>query len=274
MIVSEYSWKTNDGMTMFGREWKPESEIKGAISLVHGLGEHTGRYQYVAEKLTGAGYALVGFDLRGHGKSEGKRGHAPSFNIFMDDIDKNIQITKEHFPGVPVFLYGHSLGGILVIYYSLTRKSDLKGIIVTSPGLATGTPLPAAKLLLAKIMNRLMPSLTLENGLDLDNLSHDPAVKEKYVNDPLVHPMISARLGMEMFAAGNYALAHASELNYPMLLLQGAADHLVNPKVTADFAQKANPHMLTYHEFPGLFHELHNEPQKDEILKVIIDWLG
>ena len=274
MNVSEYSWKTRDGLKIFGCLWKPESEIKGAISLVHGLGEHSGRYQHVANALTNAGYAVVGFDLRGHGKSEGKRGHSPSYECLMDDIDQNLSLTAEYFPKVPVFLYGHSLGGNLVIYHTLTRKADLKGVIATSPGLATAEPLPALTLLLAKIMYSLAPAFQTKNGLDLSGLSHDQSVIDRYVQDPLVHPLISARLALDMFSAGKYSLDHASELSKPMLLLQGTADRLVNPKTTAEFAAKANPAMITYKEFPGLYHELHNEPQNAEIFEIMINWLN
>lgn len=273
MIVSEYSWKTKDGMNIFGREWRPEGSVKGALSLVHGLGEHTGRFQYVAETLTNAGYAVVGFDLRGHGESDGVRGHF-SYDQTMNDIDQNLQITAEHFPGVPIYLYGHSLGGNLVTFHTLTHKSNIDGVIVTSPILTPAVPVPPGKMALAKFMYTCFPSFTMNNDIDLSSLSHDPVVIDRYVHDPLVHPKISARLGLDMLNAGYYILDHASDVSKKMLLLQGGSDHIVNPEATAEFAQKADHQMVTYHEFPELLHELHNEPQKSEVLGIIINWLN
>lgn len=273
MLVSEYTWKSKDGVKIFGREWRPEGDIKGAISLVHGLGEHSGRYQQVAEAFTGAGYALVGFDLRGHGMTEGIRGHAPSYDCLMDDIDENLRLSAEHFPDLPLFLYGHSLGANLVLYHTLTRKSDVKGAIATSPIMIPAQPVPAPKMLLGKIMYRLMPSFKMANDIDLDGLSHDQAVIDRYAHDPLVHPYISARLGLDMLNGGQFLIDHAGELSLPLLLLQGSEDRIVNPKATAEFAAHATPSMITYKEFPGMYHELHNDLQKSEVMKLMIQWM-
>ena len=273
MQQKEFSWKTKDGLNLYAKEWKPEGKIKASIALVHGLGEHVGRYEHVAETLTAAGYAITGFDLRGHGKSDGIRGQAVSYDAIMDDITQNIQNAKDHFPGVPTFLYGHSLGGNLVLYYALTRKSELKGVIATSPGLATPKPLSIGLKFMTKILYRLGPSMKIDNGLDLSGLARDPQVVEKYKADPLVHPFISPRLALDMLNAGDYILAHAAEFPLPLLLMQGTADRLVNPAKTKAFAQAAPFSKITYKEWEGYYHELHNEPEKAEVLKVMLSWL-
>ena len=146
---------TSDGLKLYAKEWKPESQAKAVIVLVHGLGEHIGRYEHVAQRYTDANYIFRAFDLRGHGKSEGTRGHALSYDQLMNDIDAFIQMAHTAYPELPVFLYGHSLGGALVLYFGETRQNHLKGIIATSPGLAPTEPVPAFKLAAGKLLARI-----------------------------------------------------------------------------------------------------------------------
>lgn len=273
MSSSEFSWQNKDGLNIHAQDWKPDGSIRGAVALVHGLGEHAGRYQHVAQALNQAGYAMTGFDLPGHGRSGGTRGHA-SYDGIVTDIDRLLAEVQKRYPGVPVFLYGHSLGGALVLYYTLKCQPKLAGAIVTSPGLATGTPLPASKLLMAKVMARLAPAFTLDNGLDVSNLSHDPEIAKMYKADPLVHPRISARLGLDLLTRGAWIQAHAAELSIPLLLEQGSDDYLVSPPATAAFAQAAPTDKVTFKVWQGLFHETHNEVEKKQVLQFMIDWLN
>lgn len=269
---SEFFWQNSKGMNIFAQDWKPDGAVRGAVALVHGLGEHSGRYQHAAQTLNAAGYAVTGMDLPGHGRSEGTRGHT-SYAAVMDEIDCLIKAVDQRYPGKPRFLYGHSLGGALVLYYTLQRQPDLRGIIVTSPGLASGTPVPGVKLLMAKLMARLAPSFTLENGLDVNNLSHDPAIIQAYQDDPLVHSRISARLGLDLLTLGTWIQAHAAEFPLPLLLEQGSADHLVSPQATAAFAKAVPPNLLTYKVWEGFYHETHNEVEKEQVLQYMVDWL-
>ena len=273
MKQRDFSWTTADGLKLHATEWKPDGNVKAVLLLVHGLGEHIGRYQHVAEVLTSAGYALSGFDLRGHGKSEGVRGHSPSYAALMSDISKCIQITRENIPGLPVFLYGHSLGGNLVLKYALTMNSNPKGAIVTSPGLGTADPVPPIKLLMGKLLYSLAPAFQMNNGLDVTGLSRDPDVAQKYTTDPLVHPLISTRWALDMLNNGRYLVEHASELKLPLLLMQGTEDRVVSPELTKCFAQGAPVDIIKYKEWDGYYHELHNEPEKQQVLNYMIDWL-
>lgn len=274
MLQNEFSWKTPDGLNIYAKEWKPEGQVKASIALVHGLGEHIGRYDHVAEAFTQAGFGMVGFDLRGHGRSDGERGYTTSNAAVMGDISQNIQNAKEHFPGVPTFLYGHSLGGNLGLYFVLTQKADLKGAIITSPGLATAKPVPATLKIASKVLAVLAPKTKINNTLDVSGLSRDPSVAEKYMADPLVHPFISPRLAEDMFANGAYCLQHAAEFPIPLLLMQGTEDRLVNPGKTKEFALAAPLSKVTYKEWVGYYHELHNEPEKAEVFKTMVDWLN
>lgn len=272
MIHTEFSWQNAQGLKIAAQEWKPECTIRGAIALVHGLGEYIGRYQHVAQALNKAGYVVAGFDLKGHGNSDGPRGDV-SYDDTLNEIDCLLEEIAERYPAQPRFLYGHSLGGALVLYYALKRHPDLKGVIATSPGLAPGIPVPGPKLFFAKLMAKIAPGITLANGLDLNNLSHDTAVIQAYKDDPLVHARISAGLGMDLITRGSWILAHAADFPLPLLLMVGSSDHLVSTDAISAFAQAAPPEKLTYKVWDGLYHETHNEFEKQQVLDYIINWL-
>ena len=242
------------------------------IALVHGLGEHAGRYGHVAAALTAAGYAVLAFDQRGHGRSAGKRGVIPRYDALMDDLDLLLAQARQRFPGKRIILYGHSLGGNEVLNYALRRKPDVAGVVATSPGLRTTTPPPAAQLAVGKLMNRLWPAFTMPNGLERAALSRDPAVIRAYEADPLVHDRLSAALGIGLLEAGEWALAHAAEFPTPLLLVHGDADRITSPAASAEFAARAPASTLKL--WPGLYHETHNEPEQGEVLAYTIGWLG
>lgn len=268
-----FNLQTGDGLQLYGQGWLPEGAPRAAVCLVHGLGEHSGRYSHVAAALNQAGYALLAFDLRGHGKSPGQRGHAPSWDVLLDDITLLLQEAAQRFPDYPRFLYGHSLGGILVLSYALRRKPQVAGAIVTSPLLRTAFQPPAWKLWLGKTLYNLAPSFALSNELDPRGLSHDQRVVDAYVNDPLVHNRVSARLAMDMLQAGEWALEHAAEFSLPLLLMHGAADPICSPQASSEFAARV-PGDCTFKLWDGLYHETHNEPEQGQVFRFMVEWLG
>jgi alpha-beta hydrolase superfamily lysophospholipase len=272
--VENSEWKTNEGEKMFSQKWLTDVQTKAVVVLVHGLGEHIGRYNHVAKFLNQNQISVYGFDHRGHGKSSGKRGHIGSNQFFMSDIDHMIAEAKKENPEIPIFIYGHSLGGNMVLYYALSKKPAIKGVIATSPGLGTGEPVPPAKLLAAKILKTLVPAMTMDNGLDVNNLSHNPQVIKDYQEDPLVHPMISAKLATLMFSNGDWIIENASKFNLPLLLLQGEKDHIVSLEKTKLFAEKVPASLITFKIFPGLYHEMHNEYEQDQVLSYILEWIN
>ena len=273
MKTFEWQWKSFDGLTMNSKGWAPEKEPKAVVCLVHGLGEHIGRYEHVGVAFTDAGYALLGFDLRGHGKSGGPRGHAPSDEAFYKDIDAFLAGTKTRYPAAPRFLYGHSLGGFLSLAYALSRKADLRGMIISSPGLRTALHEQKAKIMLAKILGRIAPTITLPSGLNAGHISRDPQVVKDYVNDPLVHDKTSTGFGRAALQAGEFVFAHASELPCPILLAYCSQDQLAYPRGSEEFAGLAPKELVTLKKFEGLYHEPHNEPEKAEVFKTYIAWL-
>jgi acylglycerol lipase len=242
------------------------------VCLVHGLGEHSGRYAHVAAALTKAGYALQAFDLRGHGDSQGRRGHAPTWEALLDDISLCLAQAASRFPDAPLFLYGHSLGGTLVLTYCMSREAQLTGVIATSPLLRPAFQPPAWKIALAQLMYSLWPTFSLNNELDPSGICRDRAVVQAYVNDRRVHDRLSARLGLDMLRAGEWILRHSEDLTVPVLLMYGSADRLCSPEAIRQFAEHVN-HGCTCKCWDGLYHEIHNEPEKHEVLRTIIEWL-
>jgi len=272
MDTFEWKWKARDGLELYARGWKPEAP-KAVVVLVHGHGEHVNRYHHVAAALTQAGYALQGFDLRGHGQSGGQRGHTPTYENLLDDITDFIAEAQKRYPGLPVFLYGHSMGGNQVINYVLRTPNGLKGVIATGPWLKLAFDPPAAQVLVAKLLNSLISSFSLASGLNQEALSRDPEVVRKYVADPLVHDKISVRLYTGMYAHGFWALEHAAELKIPMLLMHGSADKLTSAPASQEFAKKAGK-FVTLRIWNGFYHEIHNEPEQAEVLQVMVGWLN
>jgi len=277
----EFTRRSPDNLDFYFQGWEPAGLPQAAICLVHGLGEHTGRYAHVAAALNAAGYALLGFDLRGHGKSGGRRGHTPTYDMLMDDIGRLLDEAAARYPGKPRFLYGHSLGGNLVLNYALRRlvargeaeqSRRVTGVISTSPGLRVATPPPALQIALAKVMNRLTPGMQMPNGLALDGLARDPEVIRAYTSDPLVHNKISVRLALGMLGAGEWALAHAGEFPVPLLLVHGSADKLTSAAATQEFAAQVRGD-CTLKIWDGFYHETHNEPEKAAVLGFMVEWL-
>jgi alpha-beta hydrolase superfamily lysophospholipase len=272
MKAFESGWQNSEGIRFFVRGWEPDKRLKAVVVLVHGLGEHTGRYAHVGRAFAAAGYALTGFDLRGHGRSGGPRGHTPSYEKLLDDLQDFLTQMKVRYPKKPMFLYGHSMGGNLALNFVLRRKPKLQGVIVTSPWLETTVPQPAARIAVARAMSRILPGFTQAAGLDATALSHDARVVDAYVHDPLVHDRISVRLFIGMHDAGLWAAEHAAGFALPLLLMAGTADRIVSPRAARTFAEQAGKR-VTWRAWEGWYHEIHNEPQGTRVLKAMIAWV-
>jgi alpha-beta hydrolase superfamily lysophospholipase len=239
---------------------------------VHGLGEHTGRYAPVGRIFADSGFALLGFDQRGHGLSDGPRGHAPSYEALLDDVSGFLEQVKDRHAGAPIFLYGHSLGGNLVLNFALRRNPELQGVIATAPWLRAANPPPTAKVALARALNHIAPAITQKWGLETAALSHDAGIVEAYDVDPLVHGRISVRLFVTVAEAGEWALEHAESFPLPLLLMHGTADRVTSAWASQEFAARAGT-KATWRGWNGLYHELHNEAARTRVLGVMIRWM-
>lgn len=273
MKTFESGWQNKDGTKFYVLGWEPDKKPKAVVYLVHGLGEHIGRYAHIGEAFSKAGYALVGFDARGHGKTSGPRGHTPSYDALMDDIADFLAQMDLRYPGLPPFLYGHSMGGNEAINFALRRKPNLAGVIATGPWLKLAFDPPAMQVALGRMMNNIAPGFTQKSGLETAALSHDPNVVDAYVNDPLVHDKISARMFTAMYESGLWALDHAAEFPLPLLLMHGTADRIISEEASRQFAERAGKN-VTWHAWGGLYHEIHNEPEKAEVIRVMIEWIN
>lgn len=273
MNHQEFNWKAFDGTELFAQVWEPSVvSPRAVICLVHGLGEHSGRYAHVAEAFEKEGYILFGIDHRGHGRSGGVRGHISSIEDFLKDIDLLIEKARTRYPGLPVLLYGHSLGGILVLHYGLKRRPALKGVIATSPGLHTSLEEQSLKKFMVRLLGSLMPNTALPSGLDTAGISRDAAVVEKYKQDPLVHDKITLGFGKVMLGVIAWTLEHAGEFNLPLLLLHGKSDSIAFPSGSTEVAGALKQN-CTLVLWDGAYHELHNEPEKADVFKTMTMWI-
>jgi acylglycerol lipase len=272
MAPTELHWKSRDGLEIYALDWPASVKPKAVICLVHGYGEHINRYHHVAAALNAACYSMLGMDLRGHGQSQGPRGHTPSYDALMDDIEDLLAQAAQRYPNTPQILYGHSMGGNLVTNFILRRNNNLACAVITGPWFKLAFQPPASQVVLGQIMNRVAPGFTQTSPLNASNLSHDTDIVKSYETDPLVHAKISARLFVVIYESGLWALDHASELSIPVLQMHGAADPITSVDASREFAQKAGQ-KVTFVSWEGLYHEIHNEPQKDEVIKTTVTWL-
>jgi len=266
------SWDNKDGTKFYGMGWEPDKKPKAVVCLVHGHGEHIGRYAHVGEAFSKAGYVLAGYDERGHGRTSGARGHIPSYEAMMNDIADFLELMRTRHPGLPLFLYGHSMGGNQVLNFALRRKPELAGVIATDPWLKLAFDPPAIKVTLGRLMNNIYPAFTQASELETAALSRDPQVVRAYEQDPLVHDKISARLFVSIYESGLWALEHAAEFPLPLLLMHGTADRLTSWQASREFAERAGK-KVTWRAWDGFYHEIHNEPEKAEVLKAMTDWI-
>jgi len=271
--MEKYQIISEDGLTLEGRLWKADNQ-KSVIVLVHGLGEHTGRYDHVAKVFNDSGYSFMGTDLRGHGESAGKRGHAMGYATIFSDLDKTLDYVDAQFSGTQIILYGHSMGGNIVSNYLIRQLNPtIKKAIITGPWLKLVNNPPAAVLNLARLLAKGFPSITVPNGLDTGDLSTDPQVKLKYQQDPLVHNKISLAFSTQLFAGGQKAINNASKIQIPILAMHGAEDRITSVEGTSRFAANCGD-LCTLKIWPGMKHEIHNEIDKEFVFNFMLNWLG
>jgi alpha-beta hydrolase superfamily lysophospholipase len=272
MTHDTFERKSFDGTRLYFQNWQPNQDPRGVICLVHGLGEHMGRYAHWADMFNRSNYALIGNDLRGHGKSEGQRGHVISFEEYVKDTDLLIQETEQRYPGVPRFLYGHSLGAIIAILYVLQRKPQLNGAIISALSNRTSLQEQKIKVMLSKILGSIVPKMTIPSGLVPSTISRDPEVVARYTNDPLVHDKVTLGWGNSALHTIEWNEQYASEWVIPVLVMHGELDQLGYPKGSEVFANLIKSD-CTLKVWPGLYHELHNEPEKEMVFEFLMNWL-
>ena len=265
--------KARGSSRLHRQSWLPDGETRGIVLLVHGLGEHSSRYGHVASSLTQRGLALHMLDHYGHGKSDGHGGHVPRFSVFMDGVTALLDDVRKTSGDLPLFLVGHSMGGLITARFLMTRQDEFRAAALSGPAFRSDEAPPAIVLWLNRLLSALVPTLPMI-ALDPTLVSRDPAVVEAYVNDPLVHHgKLTSRLIAEMAKAMDDTLARAAEVTLPLLIMHGEADKLTAPEGSAEFHASAGSADKTLKLYPGLFHEIFNEPERDTVLADLGNWL-
>ena len=261
-----------DGVPLHVRTWMPEGDQKGTLVIVHGLGEHGGRYDAFARAFGEAGWAVIAADHRGHGRSGGLRGHVDGFDQYVTDRGGGSAAGRARRGDAPVALWGHSMGALITLLATLDRKDlDLTSIIVSNPLIEVAVKAPKIKLAAGRILSRVLPRLRLSNEIPPEDISRDAAVVRDYEQDPLVHGLISTRWFTSMEAAREPMAGRASELVLPALAIISSGDRMCAPAAGTAFAKAApGAELLT---FEGAFHEPHNDLCRDEVKAALLAWL-
>jgi alpha-beta hydrolase superfamily lysophospholipase len=273
MNHQEGSFIGAEGIELYYQSWSPDSEPKAFVAIVHGVGEHGGRYAHVVDALPPAGYALYAFDQRGHGRSPGRRVHIDSWTQYREDLRAFLRMVARQADGKPVVVYGHSMGALVVLDYLLERPAGLAGAIVSgSPIEPAGVASPQL-IAVARVLSGIVPRMHVKLGLDVNGLSRDPQVVAEYVADPLVTAGATARWGTESLATVERIKARMSAIDLPILILHGGAD----PLNTADGARALFDAVASADKTLKLYadglHEPHNDLQHDEVVADILAWL-
>lgn len=263
-----------DGLAIYHQSWLPAEDPHAVILLVHGLGEHSGRYRHVAAALTGAGYAVHALDHRGHGQSGGKRVFARSYTELTDDLAAFRAHVEAQHPGVPLVVLGHSMGGNLAVGHVLDHQDGITGLALSGPALKVGDELTPTKIKIFTLVAKVAPGVRPE-GLDADAISRDPEVVEAYRADPSVYTgKITAGLGAALIGAMGRFPARYEELRLPVLLMHGTDDRLADIEGSRQLERLAVNADVTAHYYDGLYHEVFNEPEQDQVIADLLEWLS
>lgn len=270
--IVEQALHMADGTPLYVADSMVDAPVAGhgGIVLMHGLGEHSGRYAHVVRFFNDCGWSVRVYDHRGHGRSGGTRGDAPCGDTMVQDAKIVIDDFAQRL-GEPPLLFGHSMGGLFAARFATAALSPLRALILSSPALAV--PMSGVQKLLLKVMLAIAPGVAVPNGLQPRYLSHDPAVVEAYLKDPLVHPKISSRLLTGMLAAIDFSQAHASALTIPTLMVVAGDDRLVDPSGSDRFFKRLAPGIGTMHLYRDLYHEVFNEVDARRVFADVRNWL-
>ncbi len=273
MKHQEGTFKGSAGGDIYYQWWLPDEAPRAVILIVHGLAEHSGRYGNVVDHFVPRGYALFGFDLPGHGKSFGRRVHVHRFKDYTDTVDRCLSMVRTSFPDIPLFLIGHSMGGLIAATYLLEHQDRPAAAVLSAPSVKAHDNLSPLTVALGKVLSFLMPGAGILQ-LEAEGVSRDTNVVQAYEKDPLVYRgKVTARLAAELLAAMRRLSAEASRITLPLLLLQGSADRLVDPEGARRLYDKVSSSDKKILIYEGLYHEVFNEPEHARVLQDVDDWL-
>ena len=272
MPFTEYHWKSFDGIDLYAVMWSSTSQPDAVVAFIHGHGDHCRRYDEWFPLLTARNISVLAFDYRGHGRSEGKRGVIRHYDDLLKDVALLHQKANEFFPGIPVVLYGHSLGATLVLSYLLRSSSKPRLAIATSPWLRLIKPPGKFLSSIIRIGNIVFPFLTVKTGLHARDFSVAEGFAEKRKRDELVHNRMSPRFFSEVEKEVNWIFVHFTDIKTPLLFMQGSDDLIMDCRVTRRLAESL-PSRVSYREWKFSGHQLHNSERSDEVMDFITDWI-
>lgn len=272
MDAAEYTTGTikgQDGVMLFCRIWNGDTVGGKDLFLVHGLGEHSGRYVHVGRYFAKAGYRTIAFDLRGHGRSGGK----PVFINRYEELAADVRSVVDHFGGKASFLFGHSMGGQLVLWAAGHCRMNLAGVIASAPWLGLAQPPPPWQVILARMLNRSLPGFRFSTNVDRANLSHDQGHLDSLEDLDLLHEFITVRFYFEAMRAAEQ-IADKAAIDVPVLLVQGGDDRVISRDTVETFYKRLKAPLKTLKIYPDLFHELHNETERREVMDFFLGWMN
>ena len=258
---------------IFYQYWLPEGEPKATLLVVHGVREHSGRYMNVVNHLVPSGYGVYGIDHIGHGKSDGERVYVERFQDYTKTLKKCFDMIREWQPERPIFLIGHSMGGLISAAFLLEHQDELSGAVLSAPSIKVSDNTSQAIIFVGKLLSIIMPKAGLIK-LDAENVSRDPAVVDAYINDPLAYTgKITARLGAEILETMQRVTEEATEIRLPIMIVQGSDDKVVDPRGAQLLYDLVTSEDKTIKIYDGLYHEVFNEPEHEQVLNDVKTWL-
>ena len=272
MQHQEGTFSGSEGLALYYQCWQPDDLARGVLVIVHGHGEHSGRYKHVVNHLVPQGFAVYALDHRGHGRSPGQRGYVNSMADFRGDVRAFVQLAAAANPGLPLFVMGHSLGGLITLDYVLHHPEGLRGVIASAPAVGSVGVSPIL-LQISRLLSRVWPTFSMETGLDVNGISRDPQEVKAYQSDPLVHGKGTARLATEVMDTAVYCQTNAHTLRLPLLMIHGTADPITAPVDSRRLFDNVAAKDKTYIAYEGGHHESHNDIHFQQVVADLLAWL-
>jgi alpha-beta hydrolase superfamily lysophospholipase len=273
MIETTHTFNGTHHTPLHYHAWLPKSQPQALVALIHGIGEHCGRYPHLVDHLVPAGFAVTGYDQRGHGRSAGPRGHIHSWDEYRHDLQIFLDVARRDVPGLPVFLYAHSMGSLVGLDYLETRPPGLQGAVISATALQPVEAAPPLLKLVARVMSKIYPSFTMKVPLGGEGLSRDATVASGYGDDPLVHDQRTARWGAESMDVIERIKAGVKSIDLPLLIIHGGADTVVSPDGSRFVYENASSADKTLRIYPGGLHEPHNDIDHEQVMADVEAWL-
>lgn len=273
MHRSEETFQGQSGLALYSQSWQPAGKTKAKFVIVHGVAEHSNRYLNLVNGLVEQGFAIYAYDQRGHGKSAGQRGYIESWDEYRADLTTFIHRVREDQPDFPLFLYGHSMGALVILDYLLHESDRFNGVIISGSPIDSSKAASPALIFTARILSRLWPTFSMASPINPSQLSCDARVVQAYQEDPSVFKTLTVRWGTEYLDTQDWVKEHAAEINIPILILHGGEDLLCAPQGSEQLYATISSEDKTLKIYPSYFHEVHNEPGYMTVVEDMLNWM-